>query len=141
MVLGIVAIVATTGAALLGAWCWWRVRNSQWFWRLLRASQVVVIAEVVLGGLLIVLGHKSPGLHTLYGVLPLLVSLIAEQLRLSTAQMVLDARGFDGADDVGRLPDEEQRVLVLTIMQREIGVMALAMAVNVVLLARAAGTA
>src|SRR5947209_1236060 len=75
MALGIVAIVMTAGAALLGGWCWWRVRTTAWFWRLLRAGQGAVILEVVVGGMLILLGHKSPGLHTLYGILPLLVSL------------------------------------------------------------------
>ena len=30
----------------------------------------------------------------LYGVLPMLVSLIAEQLRAASAQTVLDGRGF-----------------------------------------------
>jgi hypothetical protein len=77
----------------------------------------------------------------LYGVLPLLVALIAEQFRISSAQMVLSARGFESAQEVGRLPEDEQRVLAMSIVQREIGVMALAALVNVVLLARAAGTA
>jgi hypothetical protein len=77
----------------------------------------------------------------LYGVLPLLVSFIAEQLRISSAHMILTTRGFETAAEVGKLPEDEQRVLALTIVQREIGVMALAALVNVVLLARAAGTA
>ena len=86
-------------------------------------------------------GHKTSSLHILYGVLPLLVSILAEQLRASTAQMVLDSRGFESNDEVGALPPDEQRGLVLTILQREIGVMALSAAVVVVLLARAAATA
>src|SRR5579859_2303361 len=73
MVLGIIAIALTGGAALLGAWCWWRVRSTAWFWRLLRASQVVVIVQVLWGGLLLLTGHKAPSLHYIYGVLPLLV--------------------------------------------------------------------
>jgi hypothetical protein len=55
--------------------------------------------------------------------------------------MVLTARGFETAQEVGGLPADEQRVIALSIVQREIGVMALAALVNVVLLARAAGTA
>ena len=86
------------------------------------------------------LGHKSPGLHTLYGVLPLFVSFVAEQLRVSTAQMVLDKHGFESAQAVGELPDEEQRAMVVTILRRELGVMALAALVNTALLARAAMT-
>ncbi len=138
---GFVTIGLTAGAMLVGAWCWWRVRTTAWFWRVLRASQVAVIVQVALGGVLVVLGHKPPGLHVLYGVLPLLVSLIAEQLRVASAQTVLDGRGFASAQEVGRLPADEQRVIVASILQREIMVMTLAALVNVVLLARAAGTA
>jgi hypothetical protein len=141
LVVGVLAISLNAVAGVYGAWCWWRVRTSLWFWRLLRAGQAVVILQVLLGGVLVILGHKPSGLHVLYGVLPLLVSLIAEQLRISSAQMVLDARGFESASAVGSLPEEEQRVVMLSIIQREIGVMALAAIVNVILLARAAGTA
>ncbi len=105
MVLGIIAIALTGGAALLGAWCWWRVRSTAWFWRLLRASQVVVIVQVLWGGLLLLTGHKAPSLHYIYGVLPLLVAIIAEQLRIASAQMVLDARGHASAQEVAKLPD------------------------------------
>jgi hypothetical protein len=42
---------------------------------------------------------------------------------------------------VGSLPAEEQEGVVIAIVQREIGVMAIAALVVVVLLARAAGTA
>ena len=62
-----------------GAWCWWRVSNSRWFWRRLRASQAAIIIQAALGGVLVLMGHKSPGLHTLYGVLPIFVSFIAER--------------------------------------------------------------
>ncbi len=141
MVVGVLAITLTGIAGIYGGWRWWRVQTSVWFWRILRAGQGMVIIEVVLGGVLLALGQKSPGLHTLYGVLPLLVSFIAEQLRVGTAQMVLDARGLESAQAVGELPEEEQQVLALSIVQREIGLMALAAAVNTVLLWRAAATA
>jgi hypothetical protein len=141
VVVGVLAIALTGVAAIYGVWKWWRVQSSVWFWRVLRAGQAVVILQVLLGGMLVLLGHKPKGLHVLYGVLPLLISLIAEQLRASSAQMVLEARGFQAAAEVGTLPEQEQRVVVLSIVQREIGVMAVAAIVNVVLLARAAGTA
>jgi hypothetical protein len=140
LVVGVITITLSGVAGVYGAWCWWRVRNSVWFWRVLRASQAAIVVEAALGGILILLGHKSPGLHTLYGVLPLFVSFIAEQLRVSTAQMVLDKEGFESAQDVGKLPDAEQQAIVVTIMRRELGVMALAALVNTVLLARAAMT-
>ncbi len=140
VVIGVAAMVLTGAAALYGGWCWWRLRSSVWFWRVLRAGQAVIVLEVVLGGVLYLVDHKSSGLHVLYGVLPLLVAFIAEQLRVSSAQMILAGRGFETAAEVGRLPDDEQRVIAMSIVQREIGVMALAALVNVVLLARAAGT-
>jgi hypothetical protein len=138
---GFAAMAFTVAAALLGAWCWWQVRTTAWFWRALRASQAVIIVDVVLGGVDYLVNRKAPGLHILYGVLPLLVSLIAEQLRIASAQMVLDARGHASGKEVAALPAEEQRVVVLSILQREIAVMTLAALVNIVLLWRAAATA
>jgi hypothetical protein len=138
---GILTISLNGVVALLGAWEWWRARSDRWFWWLLRAGQLAVVVQVILGGVLLILGHKASNLHYLYGALPLLVSVIAEQLRAASAQMVLDARGFPSAQAVGRLPQDEQRALVTTIVQREVGVMALAAVVIVVLLARAAQTA
>jgi hypothetical protein len=141
VVVGVLAIALNALAALYGAWCWWRAKPSAWFWRLLRTAQAVVVVQVALGGVLILIGGKTKSLHVLYGVLPLLVSLLAEQLRIASAQMVLDSRGFESAQEVGELPEEEQRGIVVTILQRELGVMALSAVVVVVLLARAAATA
>jgi hypothetical protein len=135
-----IAIGLFCTSALWGGWCWWRARTSVWFWRLLRAGQLGVVAAIAAGGILAALGHHVPQLHLIYGALPVLVSLIAEQLRISSAQMILDARGLESAQAVGRLPEGEQRAIVVAIVKREIGVMALAAAVIVVLLARAAGT-
>jgi hypothetical protein len=140
LVVGAATIVLAGAAGAWGAWCWWRVRTSAWFWRLLRASQVAVVIEAALGGVLLLMHRKAPGLHDLYGVLPLLVSFIAEQLKISSAQMVLDQLGFESAAAVGKLPSEDQQEIVTAILQRELGVMVLAALVNVVLLARAAMT-
>src|SRR5947209_12233787 len=111
---------------VLGGWCWWRVRSTPWFWRLLRVAQGVVVLEALLGGILQLGHHKASGIHIIYGLLPLAVSFIAEQLRLASAQMVLDQRGFASAAEVGELPGEEQQRIVLAIVQRETGVTALA---------------
>lgn len=138
---GVLTISLNGVVALIGAWEWWRARSDRWFWRLLRAAQLSVVIQVVLGGVLLALGHKASNLHYLYGALPLLVSLIAEQLRAASAQMVLDARGLESARAVGKLPDPQQRAIVTTIIQREVGVMTLAALVVVVLLVRAAQTA
>ena len=140
LIFGVITIVLTAAAGAWGAWCWWRVRTSAWFWRLLRASQVAVVVQAALGGVLLLMHRKAPGLHDLYGVLPLLVSFIAEQLKISAAQMVLDQQGYESAQAVGKLPAAEQQEIVVAILQREVGVMVLAALVNVVLLARAAMT-
>ncbi|HEY6396764.1 MAG TPA: hypothetical protein VIX82_04850 [Solirubrobacteraceae bacterium] len=141
LVVGISAIVLNGAAGAYGGWCWWRVKTSLWFWRLMRAAQAVVVLQVLLGGVLVALGTSPHGLHVLYGVLPLLVSLLAEQLRIVSAQMVLDSRGYASAEAVGGLPEDEQRGVVVAIVQREIGVMALSALINLVLLGRAAMTA
>jgi hypothetical protein len=141
LVVGVAAIAFNAAAGVWGAWRWWRVQSAAGFWPLLRAGQVMVILSVVLGGVLAVTGHKPSGLHVIYGVLPLLVSLLAEQLRVASAQMVLDGRGYSSSADVGKLPEDEQQLVVLAIVQREMGVMAIAALVVVVLLARAAATA
>ena len=138
---GILAITLSAITGLFGVWCWWRALQSHWFWRLLRATQIVIVVQVALGGILVALGHKPPGLHVIYGLLPVLVSFIAEQLRISSAQMVLDSKGFQSAQEVGELPADEQQSVVRAILQREVGVMTLAVLVIIVLLARAAATA
>jgi heme A synthase len=141
VVVGVLAIALNAAVALFGAWDWWRIRTSVWFWRLLRVAQAMVVVQVALGGVLVLLGHKPRGLHVLYGVLPLLVSLIAESLRAASAQMVLDARGYESAQAVGKQPPEEQRAVVLAILRRELGLMTIAAVVVVALLLRAAQTA
>jgi hypothetical protein len=140
IVVGVLAIGLNAVAGLYGAWCWWRAMSPAWFWRILRSAQIVIVLQAALGGVLVLVGHKPPGLHVVYGLLPLAVSFIGEQLRVVSAQMVLDSRGFESAQEVGRLPADEQQRIVVTILQREVGVMALAAIVVVVLLARAAGT-
>jgi hypothetical protein len=116
-----------SAAGLLGAWRWWRVQTSLWFWRLLRAAQVALGIQVVLGGVLMAMGHQpADSLHLVYGLLPVGVSFVAEQLRVIAAQSVLDSRGLADARAVGALPEEEQRSVVVAILRRELGVMTLA---------------
>lgn len=141
LVVGVLSIALMSGAGLWGAWCWYRVRTSSLFWRLLRIGQGVIVVQVALGGVLLLIGYRQKSLHVIYGLLPLAVSFIGEQLRIAAAQSVLDKRGFASAEAVGELPEAEQRAVVISIMQRELGVMVLAALVIVVLLIRAAGTA
>jgi len=141
VVAGVVLLVLNLAAGLVGAWCWYRVEPSTRFWQLLRTGQAAIVVQVVLGGLLLTLGH-TPGddLHILYGVLPLVVSFVAEQLRIGSADAILAARGYDSAADVGTLAPEEQRVVVLSIVRREMGVMSVSCFVVVALALRAATT-
>jgi hypothetical protein len=141
LVVGVLCIGLTGGAGLWGAWCWYKVRRSRLFWRLLRAGQAFVVLEVALGGVLVLMGKKDSSLHLIYGLLPLAVSFLAEQLRIASAQMVLDSRGLESAAAVGELPEDQQRLVVVSIVQRELGVMVLAALVMAVLLLRAAATA
>lgn len=141
LVVGIAAISVNAAAVLLGAWCWRLASSMPWFWRVLRTGQALVVLQAALGGVLLAIGKKPHHLHVLYGLLPLLIGFLAEQFRISSAQMVLDKHGLGSAQEVAELPQEEQRGLVTAIIQRELGVMTLAALVVVVLLARAAQTA
>jgi hypothetical protein len=131
-----IALLALNAAA--GAWggvCWLRGHPSVNFWYLLRAAQVAVFVEVLLGGLLVVTGSEAAdGLHYLYGVLPLPVSLLAEAARVGAAQREL------GEIDFESLPGDRQRTLALAIVRREMGIMAVSCLVIVFLALRAAGT-
>jgi len=141
LVTGVLLLVLNLAAGGVGAWAWYRVNPSALFWPLLRAAQGAVIVQILLGALLLALGHE-PGddLHILYGVLPLAVIFIAEQLRVSSAETILAARGHASAQEVGDLPESEQRVVVLSIVRREMGVMAVACFIVVALALRAATT-
>jgi hypothetical protein len=138
IVVGSLAIALNLLAFAIGAAAWLRRRPSTWFWRLLRGGQASVAVQAALGGILLLTGSKATNLHYLYGALPLVVALLAEQLKMSAATMVLDTRGLQDAQAVGALPKDEQRAIVVAIMRREIGTMTLAALVVVVLLARAA---
>ena len=85
--------------------------------------------------------YSSYQLFYLYALMPIAVGFIAEQLRIASAQTVLDQHDLADAQAVGALAAPEQRALVSAIMRREMGVMALAAFVVVFLTARAASTA
>jgi hypothetical protein len=136
--IGCLALGFNLLAFLWGSWAWLRRRASSSFWRLLRAGQATVVLEALLGGVLLLMGKKVSALHELYGVLPIVVSVIAEQLKISAATQILDARGLENAQAVGTLPGDQQRQIVIAIMRREIGAMTLSALVVTVLLVRAA---
>ncbi len=148
VVAGALVVAALNAVAgVLGAWLWWRGdpadrRASNAFWVMLRVGQGSALTLAVAVGSLAAAGkYSSEHLFYLYALLPLAVAFVAEQLRVVSAQTILDQRGVEGAEAVGRLPEQEQQTLVAAIVRREIGVMALSALVVVFLALRAANTA
>jgi heme A synthase len=135
LVVGCAVILLNLIAFALGGIAWLRDRSSVPFWLLLRAAQVSVFIQVMLGGLLVFTGHKpDDSLHYLYGILPLLVSLIAEAARTGAAEREL------GDIDFEALPADAQQELALAIVRREMGIMAVSCGVILFLALRAAST-
>ena len=138
LVLGIAVVASSAAAAGFGGWLWWRGEPSRRFWPLVRTSQVALVVQVGLGGVLLALGREPASLHVLYGVLPLVLSFVAEQFRVAAAEAVLERRGLAAAREMEALPDAEQQDIVWEIVRRETGVMALASGVVFLLALRAA---
>jgi len=127
---------------LFGAWRWWTVAPSRAFWVLARAGQAAAVALAAAAGVAAATGFRpADGLFWLYALLPVAVGFVAEQLRAASAQTVLDARGLEDARAVGRLDEAGQRSVVVAILRRELGVIALAAIVVAFLALRAYGTA
>ena len=117
---GVLLFALNLAAGGWGVIAWLTRRPSPAFWYVLRAAQVAVILQTVLGGLLLVTGHKAGSpIHYLYGVIPLVVTLVTESLRVGAAQSVV------GDTDYRVLPEEDQRRLALRIFVAETRVMAL----------------
>ena len=137
--LGVALIAFNAAAGLWGAWGWWRHANARGFWPLLRIGQGLVMLQAVDGAILVLMGRKLPELHLIYGLVPIGVSFVAEQLRLAAADTVLAQRDLEGRADVEALPPAEQQALVRAILRREMGVMATSAVVVALLGVRAAG--
>jgi hypothetical protein len=141
IVLGAAVLVLSLAAGAWGAWSWWRDVPAPRFWTLLRVSQAALALQVAVGAVLLVLGHHPARLHLLYGLLPLGVSFVAEQLRLVAADQILQRHDMDSAREMEVLDEGAQRAIVLEIVRRETGVMAASALVVFVLALRAAGVA
>ena len=126
-------------AGALGLWRWRRGELSRAFWPLLRTGQALVVIEAIDGGVLLLLGEELPRLHLIYGLVPLGVAFVAEQLRLVAAQTELDRRGLEGRDAVAALSEDDREVIVRAILRRELGVMAASALVVALLGVRASG--
>jgi hypothetical protein len=143
VVWGAVALAALNAVpGLLGGWRWYRCESSRGFWVALRVAQVGALLYALAVGALAAAGRtSSEHLFYLYALLPLAVGFVAEQLRVASAQTILDQREIADARAVGELPESEQLQVVALIVRREMGVMALSALVIVFLALRAAGTA
>ena len=115
MAVGIAVLVSNATAAGWGAVGWLRhnARAAITFWPLLRVAQATV------GLLLLARGASAPdGLHVIYGIVPLFVSLISEGMRAGVAQ-----RELEGVEDVDALERSEQVTLARKVALGEMGVM------------------
>jgi hypothetical protein len=132
------AVVAANGLA--GAWggvAWLRRSPSVAFWYLLRVAQAVVVIQVAIGLGLLLTGQESPDeLHFVYGIAPLVVSLVSEGMRVGAAQRELDELEGDG--DLEALDRSEQARIARRVVRREMGVMTVGTLLIVSLALRAA---
>jgi hypothetical protein len=126
-------------AAAFAGLRWRQGRSSDAVWPLLRTGQALAVLQAVAAGVLAIVGYEpADRLFWLYALLPVAVGFVAEQLRIVSAEQVLENRELPDAQSVGALPEPEQRAVVLAIMRRELGVMALAALVVAFLSLRAA---
>ena len=136
LILGIAVLVSNALAATWGGVAWTRRVPSEIFWYLLRGAQVVVVAEVVLGVVLLADGKRPPdSLHYLYGIAPLVISLVCEGARVTIAQSEVAHAG-----DLESMDRREQILLARRIVLREIGTMTIGAILIVTLSLRAAST-
>lgn len=117
-----IAVVALN--ALAGAWggvAWLRREPSVVFWYWLRAAQVAVVLQAGLGVGLIASGTRpADDLHLVYGLLPLVVTLVTEAMRVSA--VTRETADIEG--DPLDLPRPEQVALARRVVRRETGIMA-----------------
>ena len=134
LVVGVALIAANLVAGVWGGIEWLERRPSAGFWYALRIAQATVILQALLGLALVFTGSEGDALHILYGSLPLAVSLLAEVIRIGSAQQEV------GDLDIHSLPEARQTQIALAILRRDTGIMATACLVIVPLALRAAGT-
>jgi hypothetical protein len=133
MYLGIAVLAANAVAGGWGGVAYLRSRPSVTFWPLLRVAQAVVVVQVLLGLLLLASGESSPdGLHVIYGLAPLIVSLVSEGMRVGAAQ-----RELEGVDDLERLARSQQVAIARRVALNEMGVMTVGLLLILTLALRA----
>jgi hypothetical protein len=134
-ILGIGVLASNAVAAAWGSLAWWRGEASSVFWYLLRLAQAIVVAEAVVGVVLALRGRHVEAIHYVYGIAPLVVSLVSEGARITVASAEV-AR----VDDVEALERRERILMARRIVLREIGVMTIGAILIVTLALRAWAT-
>ncbi len=133
MLLGIAVLGTNALAGLWGGVFWLRKEPSVVFWYLLRIAQATVVGQVLLGVMLLAGGERAPDeLHIVYGLAPLVVTLVSEGMRLGAAQAELA-----GVGDLDALERREQQLVARRVVRREMGVMAVGALLIVTLALRA----
>ena len=138
MGLGIAVLATNALAAVWGATCWLRkaARMSIGFWPLLRLAQVAVVIQVALGLALLARGDRpADDLHVLYGIAPLVVTLVSEGMRVGVAQRELEDVG-----DPDALERAEQIAIARRVALGEVGVMTIGALLILTLALRAYAT-
>jgi uncharacterized iron-regulated membrane protein len=135
-VLGVIVVVANALAGGWGAVCWWRRIPSVAYWYILRVAQASVIVQVLIGlGLLASGGTRPNGVHYVYGIAPLIVTLVAEGMRIGAAQ-----REMEDIPDPSALEHREQVLLARRVVLREMQVMTIGTLLVLTLVLRALQT-
>ncbi len=135
LAVGILVIATNLVAGVWGGVAWLRSVPTVGFWYALRVAQAVVVLQVAVGSILLLSGREADsGLHYLYGLLPLGVSLLAEGARAGAAERELVGLDFES------LPRARQRAVAGEIVRRETGIMAVSALVIFGLAVRAATT-
>ena len=136
----VVGVAVIAANALAGAWggvAWLRHSPSIAFWYLLRVAQAVVVLQVAIGLALILTGREAPDeLHFVYGIAPLVISLVSEGMRVGAAQRELDE--LEDGRDLEALEHAEQARIARRVVLREMGVMTVGALLIVTLALRAA---
>ena len=134
-ILGIAVLASNGVAAGWGAVAWSRRDPSRTFWYLLRLAQAVVVVQAVVGVALALGGHEAPAVHYVYGIAPLVVSLVSEGTRITVASAELAS-----VEDPDALDRRDRILMARRIVLREIGVMTIGAILIVTLGLRAVAT-
>lgn len=119
MYVGIAVLAGNGAAGITGALLWVRNRLSNSFWYLLRLAQAAVAVQVAIGLILLARGATAPdGLHIVYGISPLVISLVSEGMRVGAAQ-----RELEDVEDIEGLDRSEQIAIARRVARSEMGVM------------------